>query len=76
VHYRAGWEEIAQDDGTPNLTRLVALAYARTDEFGHARFLRGELMGKLNVSKQAIQKLIDRAVRDKWLTDCPARNAW
>ncbi|OBK46506.1 hypothetical protein A5656_03595 [Mycobacterium gordonae] len=69
VHYRDGWEGIGLDTDKPKLTRLVALAYARTDENGHARFLRGELMKKLDTNKQGVQKLIDRAVRDGWLTD-------
>lgn len=69
VHYRAGWDEMGHDMEVPNLTRLVALAYARTDENGHARFRRGELMTLLGVTRQAVQKLIDRAVRDRWLTN-------
>lgn len=69
VHYRAGWDSIGNDTDTPKLTRLVALAYSRTDSNGHARFVRGELASKLNATKQAVQKLIDRAVRDKWLTN-------
>ena len=69
VHYRAGWEAIGIDESTPKLTRLVALAYARTDSRGHARFVRGELMQKLGTNKQGVQKLIERAVRDRWLTD-------
>lgn len=69
VHYRAGWEAIGNDTTKPKLTRMVALAYARTDSRGHARFVRGELMQKLGTTKQGVQKLIDRAVRDGWLTD-------
>lgn len=69
VHYRDGWEAIGLDTGKPKLTRLVAFAYARTDSNGHARFLRGELMKLLDTTKQTVQKLIDRAVRDGWLTD-------
>jgi hypothetical protein len=68
VNYRDGWEAIGSDTEAPNLTRLVALAYARSDSNGHARFVRGELAKLLGVTKQAVQKLIDRAVRDKWLT--------
>lgn len=67
VHYRTGWESMGQDPTVPNHTRLVALAYARTDENGHARFRRGELMETLGVNKQAVQKLIARAVRDRFL---------
>jgi hypothetical protein len=70
VHYRDGWESIGDDaETTPLLTRLVAKAYARADSNGHARFVRGELAKALGVTKQAVQKLIDRAVRDRWLTD-------
>jgi hypothetical protein len=68
VHYRDGWESIGCDVETPNLTRLVAYAYARADSNGHARFVRGELAKLLGVTKQQVQKLIDRAVRDRWLT--------
>lgn len=69
VHYRDGWQEIADDTTAPPLTRLVALAYARTDENGHARFLRGELMKKLGTTRQGVNKLIARAVRDRWILD-------
>jgi hypothetical protein len=69
VHYREGWEAIGTDAEKPKLTRLVALAYARSDSNGHAQFVRGELAKLLGVTKQAVQKLIIRAVRDGWLTD-------
>lgn len=70
VHYRDGWEAIGKDAAKPALTRMVAFAYARSDENGHARFVRGELMKILKVATpQAVQKLIKRAVRDGWLTD-------
>lgn len=69
VHYRDGWELIGNDETKPKLTRIVALAYARTDSRGHARFLRGDLMKRLSTSKQGVQKLIKQAVRDGWLTD-------
>lgn len=68
VHYRYGWEDIGNNTSTPKVTRLVALAYARTDENGHARFRRGELMTKLGITRQEVQRLIARAVRDWWLT--------
>jgi hypothetical protein len=68
VHYRDGWESIGADVEAPKLTRLVALAYARSDSNGHAQFVRGELAKALGVTKQAVQKLINRAIRDRWLT--------
>lgn len=67
VHYRDGWESVGTNADTPRLTALVALAYSRADSNGHAQFVRGELAKLLGVTKQAVQKLIDRAVRDKWL---------
>jgi hypothetical protein len=69
VHYRWGWQKIADDTDSPALTRLVALAYAHSDENGHARFLRGELMKRLGLTRQNVQRLIKRAVRDGWLRD-------
>jgi hypothetical protein len=69
VHYRDGWEGIAQDKETPQLTRLVALAYARSDSNGHAHFGHGEIMQILGTNSQQVQRLIDQAVRDRWLRE-------
>jgi hypothetical protein len=58
---------MGHDKEVPQLTRFVALAYARNDSNGHARFERGELAGILCVDRRNVGKLIDRAVRDRWL---------
>lgn len=69
VHYREGWKKMGDNPDLPMLTRMVAYAYARTDSLGHARFMRGELMRLLGVNRQRVQKLLDRAIHDGWITD-------
>ncbi len=69
VIYRDGSEAMAHDPSIPNLTRLIHFAFARTDSRGHARFHRGELARLLSVERQELQRLIKRAVRDRWLFD-------
>ena len=67
VHYRDGWEAMGQDKEVPVLTRLVALAYARTDSNAHAQFGHGELMQILCVEKDKVQRLIGQAVKARLL---------
>jgi hypothetical protein len=68
VVYRHGAQLKADDESLPRMTRLIHHGMARVDAGGHAQFQRGELMSLFKVPKQTIQKLIDRAVNEGWLT--------